>query len=119
MISFAEPRDITLAACNCQSFAVDNGAFSLWRSGKLANWSGYYEWVSEWATHPGFDWALIPDVIDGDEDQNNALIDQWPSELSWHGVRPAMASKRSQITVRLKRKPSWINCESWLKQYEP
>jgi hypothetical protein len=86
MISFAEPRDIELAAAVCQSFAVDNGAFSFWRTGKQTDWKGYYSWVAEWVTHPGFDWALIPDVIDGDEEQNNALIEEWPHQLAWHGV---------------------------------
>jgi len=28
--------------------------------------------------HPGFDFAVIPDVIDGSEKENDDLIDQWP-----------------------------------------
>jgi hypothetical protein len=28
--------------------------------------------------YPSFDFAVIPDVIDGDENANDALIDEWP-----------------------------------------
>jgi hypothetical protein len=63
----------------CQSFAVDNGAFSAWKSGKpITDWSEYYEWVAEFHRYPSFDFAVIPDVIDGDEDANDALINEWP-----------------------------------------
>jgi len=34
--------------------------------------------VEEWRRHPGFDWAIIPDVIDGDEAANDALVTAWP-----------------------------------------
>lgn len=88
MVSFAEPRDIGRVAEHCQSFAIDNGAFSLWRSGIKTDWDGYYAWVNEWRCHPGFDWAVIPDVIDGDEDANDALLAGWPFGVQgvpvWH-----------------------------------
>lgn len=29
-------------------------------------------------SHPGCDWAIIPDVIDGDEAANDELIERWP-----------------------------------------
>jgi hypothetical protein len=77
-VSFAHPGQIKLAGAVCQSFALDNGAFSLWRAGKPTNWADYYEWVRQWRTHPGFDFAVIPDVIEGSEDENDALAEQWP-----------------------------------------
>jgi len=80
MVSFAHPDQVGLVADACQSFALDNGAFSAWRTGKpVADWTPFYEWVKEWQQHPGFDWFLIPDVIDGTEDANDALI----SSSSW------------------------------------
>lgn len=78
MISFAHPDQVALAFEICQSVALDNGAFSAWRSGKKIEWKSYYDWVAEWMRHPGFEFALIPDVIDGNEDANNAQIIQWP-----------------------------------------
>lgn len=80
-VSFERPDQIALAAEVSQSFALDNGAFSAWRTGKDLDIKGYAEWVREWSRHPGFDWCLIPDVIDGSEQDNVGLIAQW-RELS-------------------------------------
>jgi hypothetical protein len=78
-ISFAHPDQLTIALEVCQSFALDNGAFSAWKSGKpITDWSEFYEWVAELHRYPSFDFAVIPDVIDGDENANDALIDEWP-----------------------------------------
>jgi hypothetical protein len=75
MVSFAHPEQIELVADACQSFALDNGAFSAWRSGTpITDWAAFYEWVKQWQQHPGFDWFLIPDVIDGTESANDALV---------------------------------------------
>ena len=85
MVSFAHPEQIDLVADVCQSFALDNGAFSAWRAGApIADWNPYYAWVEEWRRHPGFDWFLIPDVIDGSEEANDALISNFAP--SPHGV---------------------------------
>jgi len=83
MVSFAEPRDLPLVAEVCQSFALDNGAFSFWKAGKVTDWPGYYECIEKWHRHPGFDWALIPDVIDGTEEDNDKMLNQWPE--AWYG----------------------------------
>lgn len=38
-VSFAHPVQMGLAVAACQSFAIDNGAFSAWRSGKpIVDW---------------------------------------------------------------------------------
>ena len=89
LVSYADPQQIVIAAEVAQSFALDNGAFSVWKQGVEVNWVAYYEWAEQWRQHPGFDWAVIPDVIDGDEAANDALIDQWPFGKSaglpvWH-----------------------------------
>ncbi len=59
-----------LAAELCQSFAIDNGAYSLWRSGKEYSVEGYVEYLLNWYRHPGLDFYLLPDVIDGGEEEN-------------------------------------------------
>jgi hypothetical protein len=57
---------------------LDNGAFSLWRKGQPTDWPAYYEWCDRWLFHPACDWAVIPDVIEGSEAENDALIREWP-----------------------------------------
>ena len=41
-VSFARPEPLPLAAQVCQSFALDNGAFSLWRAGTPVDWAAFY-----------------------------------------------------------------------------
>lgn len=88
-VSFAHPEQLGLAIEVCQTFAVDNGAFSAWKSGTpVTDWSPFYEWVAELHRYPGFDFAVIPDVIDGDEAANDALLEQWPwrTRAPWVGA---------------------------------
>ena len=72
----------------CQSFVFDNGALSVWKKGGKLDVDGYTAWVEQWLRHPGLDWALIPDVIEGDESANDPLLEAWPRELRgvpvWH-----------------------------------
>lgn len=81
MVSFANPDQIDIAAEVCQSFALDNGAYPMFTAGKGdIDVGAYREWVATWCNHPGFDWCLIPDKIDGTEAENDALLDEWRSE---------------------------------------
>ena len=89
-ISFWRPEQIALAASICQSFGIDNGAFSAWRAGQpICDWNAFYEFVAEWRRHPNFDFAIVPDVIGGTEAENDTLADQWQfplheSAVVWH-----------------------------------
>lgn len=76
MVSYAAQDDIELVADICQSFALDNGAFSAWKSGRKFDAAGFLEWAAVWIKHPGCDFAVIPDVIDGTEQENDAWIEQ-------------------------------------------
>ncbi len=81
LISHATPGYVEVAADVCQSFVLDNGAFTHFRQGKpkgIADWFDYYEWAAAWLHHPGCDWAIIPDIIDGSEEDNDRLMDLWP-----------------------------------------
>ena len=74
------------------AFCVDNGAFTAWRQGNtITDWQPYYAWVKEWARCPRFDFAIIPDVIEGSEEENDELIVEWRAECQdieaapvWH-----------------------------------
>jgi hypothetical protein len=73
MVSFANQDDLGVVAECCASFVLDNGAFTAWTKGITPDWDKYAEWVSLWSKHPGYDWAILPDVIDGTEDDNWVL----------------------------------------------
>lgn len=78
-VSFADPRNLGLVAEVCQSFAVDNGAFTAWKQGKpVTDWGGFYAWASDAAMVPSCDFAVVPDVIAGTEADNDALLAEWP-----------------------------------------
>jgi len=92
LVPYPRRDDLGIVAEACQSFVFDSGAFSVWKKGGRLDVDGYTRWVDDWHRHPGFDWALIPDVIDGDEHDNDRLIESWPAHLQgvpvWHLHEP-------------------------------
>ncbi len=91
LVSYAEPRDIELVAAVASSFVLDNGAYTFWRRGvtrsqeeRTAWIAGYERFVESWCDHPGCDWHLIPDIVDGGEQENDDLLLAWPHRQ--HGV---------------------------------
>lgn len=80
MVSYVRQDQFELIAETARTFALDNGAFSLWMAsdGAPLEWDGYYRWVERWKNHPACDFAIIPDVIDGSEQDNDDLLAEWP-----------------------------------------
>ncbi len=76
-VSFSRPEQVRVAHEIAQSVMLDNGAFSAWRIGKPTDWLGYYAWCEQWLACSST-WAVIPDVIDGDEAAQERLIQEWP-----------------------------------------
>jgi hypothetical protein len=76
-VSFAAPKHLQVCLDVCQSVALDNGAFSAWKSGAIIDWDEYFKWAQSLVRHPRIDWAVIPDVIDGDEEANYKLLARW------------------------------------------
>lgn len=78
-VSDWRPEQLTLAVECCQSFAYDNGAFSAWKAKTpVTDWSAYYRRAIEVARFPSCDFLVVPDVIDGTEADNDALLAEWP-----------------------------------------
>lgn len=75
-VSFAAPQDVAECHLIGQSVMLDNGAYSLWRTGRVVDWREYCSWAQEWLRFPTT-WAIIPDVIDGTERENDDLIRFW------------------------------------------
>lgn len=74
-VSFAQDQDLEKALRIGQSVMFDNGAFSTWRRGLPFDEAGYLRWLDPILAHPH--WAVIPDVIDGDERSNNEMLARW------------------------------------------
>jgi len=78
LIPFGRKDDVGAVLEYCQSFVLDNGAFSHWKAGKgEIDFDAYWKWVHSIYQHPGFDWALIPDIIDGTEADNVDWVMKW------------------------------------------
>lgn len=93
-IPFPNPDNLPAVAEVVQSFALDNGAYTIWKQGNgRIDYGAYVEWVREWNRHPAFDWAVIPDVIDGSVEENDKWVGWWPHDIQgvpvWHLHEPA------------------------------
>lgn len=77
MVSFHRPDQIEIVAEVCQSFTIDNGAYSAWTASTEFDIEGFAEFISVWHRHPAHDWYVIPDVIGGSEDENNRIRAHW------------------------------------------
>jgi len=88
LVSYAHPDQLAIVQDACVSYVIDNGAFSIWRRGGKLNPDAFYKWLEPIANHHGYNYCFIPDVIDGSEEVNNRLIDEFPRELCgvpiWH-----------------------------------
>lgn len=96
-VSFYDPRQVHQAHQIGQSVMLDNGAFSAWKRDHKPNWNAYYAWCDEWLDCPTT-WAVIPDVIDGGEEMQDALLSEWP-----HGDRGAPVWHVDESLERLYR----------------
>ena len=90
-VSFADKRDGDWCLRNAQSVMWDNGAFTAFTKNKATNFHGYYAWLEQRLGNPH--WAVVPDVIDGEPEDNLNLIKQWPhrkdcSAIVWHMAEP-------------------------------
>lgn len=78
-VSFRTPGQLPTVIECCQSFAIDNGAFAAWSEGSpITDWAPFYTWAADCLLVPSCDFAVIPDVIDGTEEQNDDLVREWP-----------------------------------------
>lgn len=91
-VPFPRPDNLKICLEIGQSLMFDNGAFSVWTRGETLDVDAYYRWLEPILAPPHF--AVIPDVIGGTVEQNNALIDAWPRRWDalgapvWHLNEP-------------------------------
>lgn len=77
-VSFAEPRDVEVCHQIGQSVMLDNGAFTAWKQGGEVDWGDWRRWVEPWLDYRTT-WAVIPDVIEGEECENDELVRHFTS----------------------------------------
>lgn len=87
-VSYSDPRDLEICHQIGQSVMIDNGAFLYWKRGQVQSWTPFYKWVRPWLDFHTT-WAVIPDVIDGTEEENDALIQEWCSTVGVMGMKAA------------------------------
>lgn len=73
-VSFANPADADWCLANGQSVMWDNGAFSFREKGGLDS-DAFARWVEPRLAPPH--WCVIPDVINGPEEQQRQLVNAW------------------------------------------
>ena len=71
-VSYRRPDDLDIICEVASSYFVDNGAFSFWRGGEKPDWDAYMEWLGALPRHPDF--YIVPDTIDGTEEDNRHLL---------------------------------------------
>ena len=75
-VSYARPDDLKRCLKIGQSLMLDNGAFSAKTRGLPFDRDGFYAWVEPLLAHPH--WGVVPDVIDGSEDEQRKMVKSWP-----------------------------------------
>jgi hypothetical protein len=96
-VSHAHPQQVDLCHRIGQSVMLDNGAFSAWKSGRETDWPAFYAWCDRWLEYPTT-WCVIPDVVDGGSQLQDALLREWP-----HGQRGAPVWHMDEPLDRLLR----------------
>ncbi len=80
-VSYVRPDQIRLAFQHADSVAIDNGAFSYWKSNKVPDWTAFYKWLDRFYNEPKLSFFVIPDVIEGGEADNDRLISTMPVQF--------------------------------------
>jgi hypothetical protein len=89
MVSFANPDQISIAAEVCQSWAIDNGAFTFWGKDSKSKYpmQDFIDFLAGWYKHPALDWVIVPDDIDGDEKDNDNMLHEFTGRFGYHYMR--------------------------------
>lgn len=128
-ISFRHPGQLGLAVEVCQSFAIDNGAFSAWKQGSpITDWTEFYAWAADAMRIPSCDFAVIPDVIDGSELDNDFLLyecplPRWFGAPVWHmheslGRLERLANEYPRVCLGSSGGFATVGTEEWWKRID-
>lgn len=102
LIPFGRNEDFKRAKEMCSKIMIDNSAFSMWTKGIIVDWNEYYKWVEE--IYDDIEHFIVPDVIDGTEEENDELINNFFSKVK---------KLRYKFDFTLKAIPVWHIAESF------
>lgn len=77
-VSYARPDQLEASFKFAEKVAIDNGAFSSWRRGLAIDWGRFYDWLDGHYHRDNLEFFVIPDVVDGGEEDNDRLISELP-----------------------------------------
>jgi len=77
-VSYADQTQFELVKEHCSGYALDCGAYSFWKRGIEIDWELYRSWVLSNYQHPGYCFSICPDIIGGDEKDNDELLKEYP-----------------------------------------
>lgn len=77
-VSFARPDQLAASFKYANKVAIDNGAFSHWKRGLSLDWQKFYTWLMPHYFHEKLSFFVIPDVVEGGEEDNDRLIQLLP-----------------------------------------
>ncbi|MEI7143267.1 hypothetical protein WCT84_06715 [Pectobacterium brasiliense] len=78
-VSYVRPDQLATSIKYAVSVGIDNGAFSAWKRGLVIEWDRFYQWLLRIYHHPKIEFFVIPDVVEGGETDNDALIKRVPT----------------------------------------
>lgn len=114
-VSFADPRQAerVLELQNPDGMLLlDNGAFSHWRKGKgRIDRAAFFDWANDLQSYDGGACAVavIPDVIEGDEEQNWLEAAIAVRDMSWYPERLAFCWHMDDSLEQLTRAARLFN----------
>lgn len=89
-VSYVRRDQLKASIEHADMVAIDNGAFSAWKSGKVIDWIEFYRDIYVTVHHEKVSFFVIPDVITGDEHDNDKLLTGVPVGIKdkaipvWH-----------------------------------
>ena len=125
-VSHAAPQDVARVHQIGQSVMLDNGAFSKWKKEKETDWPAFYRWAEPWLGSPTT-WAVIPDVIDGGSQLQDALIREWPFKTKgspvWHMDEPIhrlfkLADEWPRVCIGSTKEYAVVLSEAWERRMD-
>lgn len=89
-VSHFRPDQLHASLQYAENVMLDNGAFSFWKNGQKPDWFKFYSDLDDVYDNPNLTFFIIPDVVEGGEDDNDLLIRRLPKAFRdkaapvWH-----------------------------------